>query len=205
MLGYGYIWIDSLCVIQNNADDFVLQCRSMGEIYTNAVVVISADAAQIVHTGFLHLRDHASVLVRIPLWKRGHHEQVDLRDRVFDDVDRVFAQPHVLGTTLDGHDSFYSNPVSARGWCFQEQLLASRVVHFTKHEIYWECGSCSTCECGQVGWEGFSGIPVLLSRYTNDLKRFPSGLVPSLSEFVFWWRIVEIYSNRKFTIFNAPS
>ncbi|KAI0423556.1 heterokaryon incompatibility protein-domain-containing protein [Xylaria sp. FL1042] len=226
MLGYRYIWIDSLCIIQDSADDFVVQCKSMGEIYTNAIVVISADAGQSVHTGFLQLRDHASVVINIPPWKRRQYEQIDrkmdlspdedpfnleritndIRERVFDDVDQVFARPHIMGIDLnhqsDDHDSFYSNPISERGWCFQEERLASRIIHFTKNEMYWECGSHSTCECGKLSWTDAGSKPVLLSRYMNPPKSLGIGTMDAAvgpSEIDFWWSMVEAFSGRKFT------
>ncbi|KAI1329361.1 heterokaryon incompatibility [Xylariaceae sp. FL0255] len=136
LLGYRYIWIDLLCIIQGSDEDFVRQCKSMGEIYRNAVLVISADSADSVQTGFLNPRDHASIVVRIPPWKRRTSETGN-------DLKRIFARPHVLDTSMfmqkDGHDCFRSSPVIGRGRCFQEQYLASRVVHFTKNELYWEC------------------------------------------------------------------
>ncbi|PVH89979.1 hypothetical protein DL98DRAFT_508200 [Cadophora sp. DSE1049] len=41
-------------------------------------------------------------------------------------------------------------PVLSRGWCFQERMLATRIVHFTPAELVWECQKSRKCECGIV-------------------------------------------------------
>ncbi|KAH9206801.1 hypothetical protein DL95DRAFT_236562, partial [Leptodontidium sp. 2 PMI_412] len=40
--------------------------------------------------------------------------------------------------------------ILSRGWCFQERMLATRIVHFTPTELVWECQKCRKCECGIV-------------------------------------------------------
>lgn len=42
-LGYEYIWIDSLCIIQDDKNDFDKECSRMHEIYSGAhcVIVVS--------------------------------------------------------------------------------------------------------------------------------------------------------------------
>ena len=40
-LGYSYIWIDSLCIVQDDPDDFGRECIQMGKIYANSISTIS--------------------------------------------------------------------------------------------------------------------------------------------------------------------
>jgi len=37
-----------------------------------------------------------------------------------------------------------------RGWTLQELILPSRIVHFTGHELVWECNTHNFCECGHI-------------------------------------------------------
>ncbi|KAI9655092.1 MAG: hypothetical protein M1821_005575 [Bathelium mastoideum] len=190
----------------------------MGDIYMNAVVVLSADAGRSIHTGFLSQRDHASVAIRIPPWKSGHHEVdrtiydigtgdfsqlVRKLDRVYDDHDRVFARPHSVDIPLrdqyDDHNSFWSDPIRERAWCFQEQRLATRVVHFSKNEMYWECGSRSTCECGKLGSTDYGDDPALLARYFNSVQSLHQGNMQAPNKIDFWWSLVQAFSARKLT------
>lgn len=52
-LGIPYLWIDSLCTIQDSKDDWATQSAQMSDIYSNAIVTISTDAAPDSHCGFL--------------------------------------------------------------------------------------------------------------------------------------------------------
>ncbi|PMD42866.1 HET-domain-containing protein [Hyaloscypha variabilis F] len=44
-LGYRYLWIDSLCIIQDSVSDWQMESVKMAEIYANAVLNISTDAS----------------------------------------------------------------------------------------------------------------------------------------------------------------
>lgn len=62
------------------------------------------------------------------------------------------------------HDQFYegseknerhsSYPLFQRAWCFQERILATRISHFTKNEIVFECKTGCKCECTSIGLRG---------------------------------------------------
>lgn len=189
MLGYEYIWIDSLCIIQQDSEDFAKQSSKMGKIYMCAVLVISADSGQSVEAGFLEKRLYASTTIRIPIWKRQPHS-----------ADRVFAKPIPIDyDQRDDHTSFGSDPTFARAWCFQEQRMATRIVHFTTSEMSWGCGSDLTCECGRLGWTDYGDNPELLQRYFNSLESTSDerGRAPSTVEF--WWSLIESFSRRRLT------
>ena len=40
-LGYRYLWIDSLCIVHDDPDDFGKECIQMGKIYANSICTIS--------------------------------------------------------------------------------------------------------------------------------------------------------------------
>jgi hypothetical protein len=44
-LGFRYIWIDSLCIIQDDAEDWEVQSALMSEIYQNAVLTLAATSS----------------------------------------------------------------------------------------------------------------------------------------------------------------
>jgi len=45
-LGYRYLWIDSLCIIQDSVEDWEVESQNMGNIYMNASLTIAAGAAK---------------------------------------------------------------------------------------------------------------------------------------------------------------
>ncbi|KAJ0356234.1 hypothetical protein COL154_010997 [Colletotrichum chrysophilum] len=55
-LGFKFLWIDALCIIQDEYDDKVKELRRMGDIYQNATFTIVASAAKDVKEGFLGKR-----------------------------------------------------------------------------------------------------------------------------------------------------
>ncbi|RKL08650.1 hypothetical protein BFJ68_g9444 [Fusarium oxysporum] len=61
-LGIGFIWVDSLCIIQDSkADDKNIEIGQMTQVYTHAAFTIAARRAPDAHTGFLHERSLPSV------------------------------------------------------------------------------------------------------------------------------------------------
>lgn len=52
-LGIRYLWVDSLCIIQDDVDDWTKEAARMGDVYMNAVCTIAAHAADHADYGFL--------------------------------------------------------------------------------------------------------------------------------------------------------
>jgi hypothetical protein len=66
-LGLDYIWIDCLCVIQDDADDLAQELAIMPQIYQQAWVTISASTANNVSEGFVHDRGYKVVKSKTPI------------------------------------------------------------------------------------------------------------------------------------------
>ena len=46
LLGYDYLWIDSLCILQDSKDDWIEQAAQMGSVYRNSAMTIAALGAK---------------------------------------------------------------------------------------------------------------------------------------------------------------
>lgn len=57
LLGYNYLWIDALCIIQDSVEDWREESSMMGQIYQNSAVTISALAGTDDQGGFIRSRD----------------------------------------------------------------------------------------------------------------------------------------------------
>ena len=55
-LGIQYVWIDSLCIVQDSKEDWELECAKMGHIYQHSTITICAPAAADTSSGFLDPR-----------------------------------------------------------------------------------------------------------------------------------------------------
>lgn len=131
-----YLWIDSLCIIQDDADDWKQESAQMASIYQNAHVVLSATKLFNPHAHIFGDLDPKFEAHKVEIQTSETHEEVWFR-RSLDHM------PSVL------HDSQPQSPLPtlSRGWIFQERLLAARVLHFGPHELLWECLQHSACQC----------------------------------------------------------
>jgi hypothetical protein len=126
-LGLRYLWVDALCIMQDDSDAAGEELRSMAKIYNNAAVTISASCASSVQDGFLQLR-----LTREWLHPYG---SVQLPYRCRDGT---------LGRIENFRRRQYNGnaePINRRAWTMQEQLLSPRLVIFGKDAVVWECQS----------------------------------------------------------------
>ena len=61
MLGIQYLWIDSLCIIQDSPEDWQEQSALMGQIYADAWLNISISGEAQMDRGFLNERNILSL------------------------------------------------------------------------------------------------------------------------------------------------
>ena len=52
-LGVGYLWVDALCILQDNVEDKDGEIARMGQIYSGAYFTLSAAGAEHCNQGFL--------------------------------------------------------------------------------------------------------------------------------------------------------
>jgi hypothetical protein len=60
-LGFRYLWIDSLCIIQDSKEDWSHEASLMGQYYQNSAVTIAAVSSKDSDDGFFFERDPLSV------------------------------------------------------------------------------------------------------------------------------------------------
>jgi Heterokaryon incompatibility protein (HET) len=142
-LGLQYIWIDSICIIQDDAKDWSEQSSLMADIYQNAYVTLCATASAADDGGlYLSTPQHWKTQ-SIPVRKRNSVEyEVHIRHQM---AERHFA--YYLGPAWKSEQF----PLFTRAWTYQERLLSPRLVYFTAGEVMWECSEVSACECFEPG------------------------------------------------------
>lgn len=129
LLGFRYLWVDAICIIQshdgdNYQDDFRAEAPKMGAYYSNAQCLISALSASDSSDGLfiprpayeyettscvLGFNKHTSKYVHLPVPQRSLADEFD------------------------------SAPLLERGWCFQERLLSPRILHWSRNGVFWQC------------------------------------------------------------------
>ncbi|KAI0127903.1 heterokaryon incompatibility protein-domain-containing protein [Xylariales sp. AK1849] len=141
-LGSGLIWIDAMCIIQDDEDDWTVEASKMSMVYSNALVTIIASSAKSCDEGFLHKVRKPSILVsKVQVGT----QPVEIRARVLRDWGHHQSGPQ----SPDDHQARWLDPVDSRGWILQERLLSARYISFTTGEVQWGCQTSRVCECGQ--------------------------------------------------------
>ena len=127
-LNVQFLWIDSLCIIQDDADDWRRESANMEEVFASAYCTIAATSAKDSNEGFLN--------------PRPDEQPVRLVDASTGTSFSVYASE--VGGTFN-HD-VENGVLNKRGWVLQERALSPRTIHFTTTQTYWECGSVIRCE-----------------------------------------------------------
>ncbi len=120
-LGVRYLWIDSLCIIQNQADDWARQAALMGKIYSGGLLNLAAVEAD---------RGTGLEVPRNPLRVAPCLLTLSLPDSC--------QQSFLVHRPDDIRKAVDRAPLYKRGWCFQERVLSRRTVHFAD-QLFWEC------------------------------------------------------------------
>ena len=149
-LGIKYVWIDSLCIIQDDADDWAVEAAKMASIYNGADLVLAATGSVDGDGGCLF--DRTPYVTINGSWPDG--KPFEIYGRV-SDPHSAFGWGADLdlykgGSNTEHKDVYPDLPLLARAWCFQERLLATRILHFTKTEAIFDCLTCMECECGAL-------------------------------------------------------
>ena len=140
-LGYTYIWIDSLCILQDSRQDWEAESARMGDIYENAALTIAATSSPSDESGFLGVRTSNAIKV-INFLPPGDGTVVrEALVRV-----RKMTEHYVTPIYADAEPA--EGRLNSRAWAYLERLLARRVLAFHKNELLWECNAIWDCECG---------------------------------------------------------
>ncbi|PVH80857.1 HET-domain-containing protein, partial [Cadophora sp. DSE1049] len=130
-MNIGYVWIDSLCIIQDSEQDWAAEARLMGQVYECCIVNIAATGFDDGAKGFFV--DRRAEIVRPFKVKSEGNEYVKQGD-----FHLVWASKW--------YEEVLSAPLNSRGWVFQERLLSPRVLSFGAREVFWECKAREACE-----------------------------------------------------------
>ncbi|KAK0707780.1 heterokaryon incompatibility protein-domain-containing protein, partial [Lasiosphaeris hirsuta] len=121
-LGIRYIWIDSLCIVQDDAGDWAAESKQMGTIYERSYLTIAATSSVDGDGGLFQdtaVHDH----VKFPCGSGPGHMYFT----------NYYPPSEIPMVDME------LGPLNTRGWVFQERLLSRRILHFMPAQLYWEC------------------------------------------------------------------
>jgi hypothetical protein len=112
-----YLWVDSLCIVQDDLSEKFFQISQMPEIYRGAYVTIAASRARECSAGFLNAEEKIHALYKLPCKFSDQVAEITLATRV----------------------SIPKDPLDTRAWALQERMLSPRLLDFRSCELYYGC------------------------------------------------------------------
>jgi len=176
-----YLWVDSMCILQDDEKDWERESAEMHAIYSSSYLTIAAHVGASVHDGFLGAQRYGQ-----PAWQTEIHSSLYPRNEVGDMTERKTFK-FLLRM---GDSSKETSPLDTRGWTMQECMLSPRILHFTRNEMVWECNTRHVCEC--LNLSGGNSEHIMLKTRT-EIARSDGG--PPLHSK--WEMLVELYTRRK--------
>lgn len=189
-----YLWIDSLCILQDSTEDWLKESSKMGAIYKNSYLCIAATVGKDNSSGFLERRDlthkrpfiyHGlAVLEDVAM----PNNNLNMRQMTWCDRMRTLVGWGVENALLN-----------QRAWVFQERLFAPRILHCTSDEFIWECCRGMRSESHPLLTNGGS---VVKDAWRQLLKAPPTHELQLRQRLAFlerWSELIATYSKAQLT------
>ncbi|KAH8787792.1 heterokaryon incompatibility protein-domain-containing protein [Diaporthe sp. PMI_573] len=143
-LGVRYLWVDSLCIVQDSRDDWAAESSKMASIYSNAFVTISAMSSPGSSKGIFGETNTADT--RDPTLSRAVTLKLSPESE-----EVIHALPAKSQDDPEDLASLYQEaPLALRAWTLQETILSPRLIYYGKDRIYWRCFA---------GFQSADGVP----------------------------------------------
>lgn len=183
-LGYRYLWIDSLCILQDSTADWENESSKMVDVYKYAVVTIAAECAADAQKGFLCRRttdDEA-----IPISYQSHSQCIS---------GTFFVRPYAQ-IQDDCH------PLASRGWVLQEFVLSPRTLHFGQKQLHWTCQTSCYGESDPLHSRFYATQSMHLKRLFFNPSKIRDSLDGDFPQnpILRWYEILANYSKRRLTM-----
>ncbi|KAH0564819.1 hypothetical protein GP486_001792 [Trichoglossum hirsutum] len=178
IIGERYLWVDRLCIVQDDIEAKHIQIHNMNSIYANAYFTIVAALGTSADHGLRGIRG-------VCLAKTEREEGV---------IPKICDAEGERTVRRASHHSLVNRSLwNRRGWTFQELVFSQRALFFHDHTITWEC-HCAI-------WHESDKSPSLqtnlcLGRFSENAKGLQYAPWPNLEEYA---RLVKDYSGRKLT------
>jgi hypothetical protein len=193
-----YLWIDSLCIIQDSKLDWEKESALMGDVYGRSYLTIAARGATNADIGCFISRPEEPPPCRLDYRSLdGYIEgQMYVRDPSFQ-LERIDK-----------------SPLDQRGWVLQERALSLRILYYGSQQLYWECASATIRQDGKFrdvdgdDLRSYSGFkedwdfePKSNPKFHGvDVDELPAGLQIDLAQYMGQWHLlVEEYTRRQLT------
>ncbi|TQN67300.1 hypothetical protein CSHISOI_08167 [Colletotrichum shisoi] len=131
-LGIEYLWIDSLCIVQDDKKDWLDESKKMASVYRRATLVIAAVSSEDCTQGLSKPERPEPLTFHVPFYN----------------TQEGSPQSGYNIAELQNPCGGIDGPLRERAWAFQEWYLGRRKVFFTSEGINWKCDEVQCNERG---------------------------------------------------------
>lgn len=183
-----YIWIDSLCIMQKDFNDWATESLRMSDVYKGAICNLAASAAKDGRAGLYSPRSgHLSTPCKITIPRA---DMIEGKQTAYL-VDQELWLSRVT-----------NSPLGKRAWVIQERYLAQRMVHFGYDQVFWECREVKSCQIFP------DLLPSEIQTYSTgkedyDFHQPPPKVVNDTMDLVRFWDRADLSQQQALNIWDA--
>ncbi|KAL2075865.1 hypothetical protein VTL71DRAFT_808 [Oculimacula yallundae] len=186
-LGFHYLWIDALCIVQDDPQDWEAESAIMGSVYNNATLTIMAVSASNSRGGCFRERSEKEDRVLLP----------------YTDHSGIMAlEIYICFNPLppSGYDpDLEGGPLFKRAWVLQERFISKRKIYFGDIQLYWDCGDIFESENQALRQTGSSPWPLRLRAFSEEPEAQAMIRDPAYKSSELWEMVIENYSSCNLT------
>jgi hypothetical protein len=177
-LGLSYLWIDSLCIIQDDQEDWELESAAMSQVYLCAFLNITASAASEGSIGCF--------ILRAPQVQLDYLNPNGSPSGLF----AIGPRPRSFA------EDVLSGPLIRRGWVVQERILSRRRLYYAIDQLHWQCSEIAESEYVmathelQQDWKNSTALIMNRVASKNDITMMNAA----------WHKMIEDYTMCSLTI-----
>lgn len=127
-LGIQYLWIDALCILQDDEDDWEKESSKMASIYQNSYLTIAATASNASNKRCFRPSKPSVIFKFANTAPNPPSSTIGSTDML------LYPETCISRAFL-----FDDAPLNTRAWTLQEMLLSCRTINFTKDQVFWHC------------------------------------------------------------------
>jgi hypothetical protein len=212
-LGVRFLWVDALCIIQDDKEDWAKEAARMGDVYMNAYCTIAAHASRHADHGFLKESLQREKVIAVGGHPNGEPFEAEMAAyRAWSEggaptlaASRPFdSEAFFVARASHGRLHLDRSELSSRGWVLQERILSPRIIHFgPRGSLYFESrDGVEHVETGSdpksSSFRGLRGaLAVLHQRQHGGLPKTSTTTLPETANKVIyrdWYNMVTRYS-----------
>ncbi|KAM0554826.1 hypothetical protein ACHAPJ_006559 [Fusarium lateritium] len=194
-LGIRFLWIDALCICQDDVDDWIRESAAMRQVYAGSYLTIAADNGSECTNGFLNRPEINYVPINIKLTGQDTSTVGTDGIEVAEVPGYAFEVDPLNTTSSRPLLELGDEPLTSRAWATQERLLPQRILHFGTKQLFFECNHHFLSEDGVEVLDRWNSLlPGGNKMFEESSRKSRNSATHQL-----WYSILENYTGRLLT------